>query len=166
MIYCHMFQQYTFILTASKELPKQCVGYGTATVKFASRKNVGVRISDDAVCQAILQEMDAPLISTRFFSSLSHRYRHMCSWWTHQGRCLYIVVTYGVCGKCDSVKGPKENEWMIDPIAIGDIYGPEVFFYSFHSVSLTKETVWFFYSLFRVLFTGSGFCGRWRCTSG
>lgn len=26
----------------------------------------------------------------------------------------------------DSVKGPKENEWMIDPTAIGDIYGPEV----------------------------------------
>lgn len=27
----------------------------------------------------------------------------------------------------DSVKGPKENEWMIDPTAIGDIYGPEVY---------------------------------------
>lgn len=26
----------------------------------------------------------------------------------------------------DSVKGPKENEWMIDPTIIGDIYGPEV----------------------------------------
>ncbi|KAL9827308.1 putative YrdC-like domain, DHBP synthase RibB-like alpha/beta domain superfamily [Arabidopsis thaliana] len=81
---------YTFILTASKELPKQCVGYGTTSVKYASRKNVGVRISDDALCQAILQQMDAPLI-------------------------------------CTSVKGPKENEWMIDPTAIGDIYGPEVF---------------------------------------
>ncbi|CAD5321805.1 unnamed protein product [Arabidopsis thaliana] len=79
---------YTFILTASKELPKQCVGYGTTSVKYASRKNVGVRISDDALCQAILQQMDAPLI-------------------------------------CTSVKGPKENEWMIDPTAIGDIYGPE-----------------------------------------
>ncbi|XP_010496425.1 PREDICTED: uncharacterized protein LOC104773496 isoform X2 [Camelina sativa] len=79
---------YTFILTASKELPKQCVGFGTTNVKYASRKNVGVRISDDALCQAILQEMDAPLI-------------------------------------CTSVKGPKENEWMIDPTAIGDIYGPE-----------------------------------------
>ncbi|KAL0729896.1 hypothetical protein Bca4012_025989 [Brassica carinata] len=79
---------YTFILTASKELPKQCVGYGTTNVKYASRKNVGVRISDDAVCQAILQAIDAPLI-------------------------------------CTSVKGPKENEWMIDPTAIGDIYGPE-----------------------------------------
>jgi tRNA threonylcarbamoyl adenosine modification protein (Sua5/YciO/YrdC/YwlC family) len=65
---------YTFILTASKELPKQCVGYGTTSVKYASRKNVGVRISDDALCQAILQQMDAPLICTRFISSLKSRH--------------------------------------------------------------------------------------------
>lgn len=63
------FEQYTFILTASKELPKQCVGFGTTSVKYASRKNVGVRISDDALCQALLQHMDAPLICTRFLSS-------------------------------------------------------------------------------------------------
>lgn len=58
-------QQYTFILTASKELPKQCIRYGTATSKYAARKNVGVRMPDDAICQAILKKMDAPLISTR-----------------------------------------------------------------------------------------------------
>ncbi|KAJ0053935.1 hypothetical protein Pint_03002 [Pistacia integerrima] len=79
---------YTFILTASKELPKQCVRYGTTTAKYASRKNVGVRIPDDAICQAILAKMDAPLIST-------------------------------------SAKWPKENEWMMDPVVIADIYGPE-----------------------------------------
>ncbi|XP_011007438.1 PREDICTED: uncharacterized protein LOC105113108 isoform X2 [Populus euphratica] len=79
---------YTFILTASKELPKQCVRYGTTTAKYASRKNVGIRMPDDAICQAILEKMDAPLIST-------------------------------------SVRSPKENEWMIDPVVIADIYGPE-----------------------------------------
>ncbi|PPD77795.1 hypothetical protein GOBAR_DD25276 [Gossypium barbadense] len=79
---------YTFILTASKELPKQCVRYGTTTAKYAARKNVGVRMPDDAICQAILEKMDAPLIST-------------------------------------SVKWPKENEWMIDPVVIADIYGAE-----------------------------------------
>ncbi|KAI3520676.1 hypothetical protein L1887_10126 [Cichorium endivia] len=55
---------YTFILTASKALPKQCIKYGTTTSKYASRKNLGVRIPDDAVCQAILEKMGAPLIST------------------------------------------------------------------------------------------------------
>ncbi|KAK4426052.1 putative protein HI [Sesamum alatum] len=79
---------YTFILTASKELPKQCIRYGTTASKYASRKNVGVRIPDDAVCQAILEKMEAPLIST-------------------------------------SVKSPKENEWILDPVVIADVYGPE-----------------------------------------
>ncbi|KAK4747867.1 hypothetical protein SAY87_014453 [Trapa incisa] len=79
---------YTFILTASKELPRQCSRYGTKAVKYASRKNVGVRMPDDAICQAILEKLDAPLIST-------------------------------------SVKWPKENEWMIDPVIIADTYGPE-----------------------------------------
>ncbi|KAJ8750283.1 hypothetical protein K2173_014198 [Erythroxylum novogranatense] len=79
---------YTFILTASKALPKQCIRYGTATAKYASRKNVGVRVPDDAICQAILEKMDAPLMST-------------------------------------SVKSPKENEWMIDPVVIAETYGPE-----------------------------------------
>ncbi|EXC33362.1 hypothetical protein L484_010771 [Morus notabilis] len=27
--------------------------------------------------------------------------------------------------QCISVKGPKENEWMIDPVVIADTYGPE-----------------------------------------
>ncbi|KAG4927291.1 hypothetical protein JHK85_053777 [Glycine max] len=55
---------YTFILIASKELPKQCIRFGTSSAKYASRKNVGVRMPDDAICQAILKEMDAPLICT------------------------------------------------------------------------------------------------------
>ncbi|KAL6521825.1 hypothetical protein OROGR_018394 [Orobanche gracilis] len=54
---------YTFILTASKELPKQCARYGTTTSKYGSRKNIGIRIPDDAVCKALLEKMDAPLIS-------------------------------------------------------------------------------------------------------
>ncbi|GKU93254.1 hypothetical protein SLEP1_g6861 [Rubroshorea leprosula] len=83
-----VWKQYTFILTASKALPKQCIRYGTTTAKYASRKNVGVRIPDDPICQAILEKMDAPLI-------------------------------------CTSVKSPKENEWMIDPVVIVDIYGPK-----------------------------------------
>lgn len=58
--------QYTFILIASKELPKQCIRFGTSSAKYASRKNVGVRMPDDAICQTILKEMDAPLLCTRF----------------------------------------------------------------------------------------------------
>ncbi|KAL4192442.1 hypothetical protein AMTRI_Chr06g172060 [Amborella trichopoda] len=79
---------YTFILPASKELPKQCLRYGTSTAKYASRKSVGVRIPDDIVCQAILEKMGRPLI-------------------------------------CTSVKWPKEDEWIVDPAIIADVYAPE-----------------------------------------
>lgn len=58
-------EQYTFILTASKALPKHCARYGTTNARYASRKNVGVRMPDDAICQLILQKLDGPLISTR-----------------------------------------------------------------------------------------------------
>lgn len=27
---------------------------------------------------------------------------------------------------CHSVKSPKENEWIMDPLTIADVYGPEV----------------------------------------
>ncbi|KAL0395790.1 UNVERIFIED_CONTAM: putative protein YciO [Sesamum calycinum] len=88
--------KYTFILTASKELPKQCIRYGTTASKYASRKNVGVRIPDDPVCQAILEKMEAPLYPQEDFV-------HFCL----------------------SVKSPKENEWILDPVVIADVYGPE-----------------------------------------
>lgn len=63
-------EQYTFILTVSKELPRQCVRYGTPSAKYASRKNVGVRMPDDAICQEIMEKLDAPLISTRLVYSV------------------------------------------------------------------------------------------------
>lgn len=79
---------YTFILTANKALPRQCTRYGITASKYVSRKEVGVRIPDDPVCQAILEKMDAPLIAT-------------------------------------SVKSMRESDWILDPVVIADVYGPE-----------------------------------------
>jgi len=42
--------QYTFILLASKALPKQCVDYLSGKVK--TRRSVGVRMPHDIACQA------------------------------------------------------------------------------------------------------------------
>lgn len=53
---------YTFVLPASKELPKQCVKSGTSRAKHVSRKCVGVRMPNDAICQAILEKLDGPLL--------------------------------------------------------------------------------------------------------
>lgn len=63
MKYFYIHWQYTFILPASKALPKQCIRHGSTTT-FTTRKNVGVRIPDDSICQAILEKLKGPLIST------------------------------------------------------------------------------------------------------
>ncbi|KAG8048060.1 hypothetical protein GUJ93_ZPchr0008g12698 [Zizania palustris] len=55
---------YTFILPATKQLPKQCIRHGSST-RYAKRKQVGVRLPDDSICEAILQSLDEPLICTR-----------------------------------------------------------------------------------------------------
>lgn len=53
---------YTLILPASKALPSQVVD--VVKGKTVQRKSVGVRIPDDAVCQAVLQGVGRPLLST------------------------------------------------------------------------------------------------------
>jgi len=52
--------QYTFILGASKSMPKQCLDFQTGRSK--TRKTVGVRMPDHPVCQYILSQLDAPLL--------------------------------------------------------------------------------------------------------
>lgn len=51
---------YTFILLASKELPKALTNVDKGRSK--KRHEVGVRLPDDPVAQAILQQLDRPLL--------------------------------------------------------------------------------------------------------
>lgn len=53
---------YTLILQASKELPKQVTNYESGRSKH--RSTVGVRIPDDTICQAVLAQLDRPLLCT------------------------------------------------------------------------------------------------------
>lgn len=46
---------YTFILTATKQVPK---------ILLEQRKTVGIRVPDNKVCQALLSEFGRPIIST------------------------------------------------------------------------------------------------------
>lgn len=56
---------YTFILKASKEMPKQCVDHGgSVAARCAPRRSVGVRMPDDAICQALLERLESPLLCT------------------------------------------------------------------------------------------------------
>lgn len=48
--------RYTFILPATKEIPRRLL--------HAKKKTVGVRIPDHAICQALLAEMGEPLLTS------------------------------------------------------------------------------------------------------
>ena len=47
---------YTFILKATRELPKRLM--------HPKRKTIGIRIPDNAIAQALLEELDEPLLSS------------------------------------------------------------------------------------------------------
>ena len=52
---------YTFILPASEQLPKMIYKEGKKKWK---RKEIGIRIPDDPVCQALLEDLDEPLLAS------------------------------------------------------------------------------------------------------
>ena len=47
---------YTFILPATREVPKRLLN--------PKRKTIGIRVPDNAVCSALLEELDQPLMSS------------------------------------------------------------------------------------------------------
>ncbi|RLN05253.1 uncharacterized protein YciO-like [Panicum miliaceum] len=66
--------------------PNNALRHGSST-RYAKRRQVGVRIPDDPICYAILQNLEEPLI-------------------------------------CTSVKYLSEDEWILDPVIIADLYEP------------------------------------------
>lgn len=55
---------FTVILPASKAVPKRCFKKSNGDTACANRREVGVRIPDDPICQALLSMLPAPLLTT------------------------------------------------------------------------------------------------------
>ena len=55
---------YTFILKATKEVPKRML--------HPSRKTLGLRVPDNAIAMALLEALDAPLMSTTLILPDAH----------------------------------------------------------------------------------------------
>ena len=82
---------YAFILPATREVPKR--------VSHPSRKTIGLRVPDNAIAQALLHELDGPLLSTTLMlpgendplnDGLEIRERHE--------HLLDLVLDGGACG--------------------------------------------------------------------
>lgn len=61
----HLPGPFTFILPAAKSIPK---------ILETKRATVGIRVPDNAICQAILSELDHPIISTSLPGDLVEEY--------------------------------------------------------------------------------------------
>ncbi|MGD8561043.1 MAG: L-threonylcarbamoyladenylate synthase [Desulfarculaceae bacterium] len=92
---------YTFILEGSRQVPK---------MMLTRRKNVGIRVPDHPICQAIVQELGHPIIST---SAIDSQGRQLTSPWELEevwGRQLEMVVDGGpVPGLLSSVVSLVED---------------------------------------------------------
>jgi tRNA threonylcarbamoyl adenosine modification protein (Sua5/YciO/YrdC/YwlC family) len=82
---------YTFILRARRELPRRLV--------HPRRKTIGVRIPDHAVAQALLAELDAPMLSaTLWLPGDSQPLSDGAFIRSRLERELELVIDAGVCG--------------------------------------------------------------------
>ena len=58
MSLCGFFWQFTVILPASKSVPKRCFKKSNGDTMCANRREVGVRIPDDPICQVCVPARD------------------------------------------------------------------------------------------------------------
>ncbi|MFI0723200.1 L-threonylcarbamoyladenylate synthase [Streptomyces sp. NPDC021224] len=82
---------YTFILPATKEVPRQ--------LQHPKKKTVGVRIPDHVVTQALLSELDTPLVSSTLL--LPDEEEPLTQGWEIKERLDHVVdavVDSGDCG--------------------------------------------------------------------
>jgi tRNA threonylcarbamoyl adenosine modification protein (Sua5/YciO/YrdC/YwlC family) len=65
MLKTHLPGPYTFILPASKQVPK---------ILQSKKSTIGLRVPDNNICQDILQELGNPILSTSFPGDMVEEY--------------------------------------------------------------------------------------------
>lgn len=98
---------YTFILNASKELPRR--------VAHEKRKTIGIRVPEHVVAQALLETLGEPLISsTLIFPGESDPVAEPGDWRSRLDAAVDVVIDGGHCG--------------VEPTTVVDLSGdaPEV----------------------------------------
>lgn len=82
---------YTFVLGASKELPRR--------VAHEKRKTIGIRIPEHAVAQALLETLGEPLIScTLIFPGHTDPVADPAEWRAQLNGAVDVVIEGGYCG--------------------------------------------------------------------
>jgi len=119
LLKAHTPGAYTFILKATREVPKRLM--------HAKRKTIGIRIPDNLVAQALLEELGEPLMSVTLIMpgddmpmTDPYEIRQLLE---HQ---LDLIIDGGFCGfEPTSVIDLEEDEPIILRHGLGDVSGFE-----------------------------------------
>jgi tRNA threonylcarbamoyl adenosine modification protein (Sua5/YciO/YrdC/YwlC family) len=93
MLKSHLPGPFTFILPASKEVPK---------LLQSNKSTIGLRIPDNVICQAILEELGHPILSASLPGEMVEEYTDPEVMFDNFGKRVDIVVDGGIGGMVPS----------------------------------------------------------------
>ena len=93
MLKMHLPGPYTFILPASREVPR---------ILKTKKDTIGLRIPDNAIALAIVKELGHPILSTSLPGEMVEEYTDPAIIYTNFGRQVDVVVNGGIGGMIPS----------------------------------------------------------------
>ena len=105
MLKSHLPGPYTFILNASKQVPK---------ILQNKKSTIGIRVPDNEICRNILDELKNPLISTSLPGDMVEDYTDPEVIYEKFGKMVDIVIDGGIGGlKPSTVVDCTTSDWTI-----------------------------------------------------
>ena len=105
MLKTHLPGPYTFILPASKQVPK---------ILQSKKSTIGLRVPDNTICQDILQELGNPILSTSFPGEMVEEYTDPEMIHEKFEQLVDIVVDGGIGGMVPStIIDCTTDEWKV-----------------------------------------------------
>lgn len=105
MLKSHLPGPYTFILNASKQVPK---------ILQNKKSTIGIRVPDNEICRHILDELKNPLISTSLPGDMVEDYTDPDVIYEKFGKMVDIVIDGGIGGlKPSTVVDCTTSDWTI-----------------------------------------------------
>ena len=105
MLKQHLPGPYTFILPASKLVPK---------ILQSKKSTVGIRVPGNTICKAILEELGNPIISTSLPGILENHYNDAETIYEHFGNLVDMVIDGGTGGLIPStIIDCTGDEWQL-----------------------------------------------------
>lgn len=112
MLKNHLPGPYTFILPASKQVPK---------ILQSKKSTIGLRVPDNEICRSILQAIDHPLLSASLPGDMVEEYTDPEVMYEKFGHLVDFVVDGGIGGMIPStVVDCTGNEWSIIRKGLGE----------------------------------------------